>query len=157
MLGSPAQGTEAFLIGFLRRDYGAAGLFSMAKAGMLSNLQVMVSLVTLRCFILALANLLVIIKVYGGGKVAAGMALFIFPLRIAGGGRGELLRPMGGDHFLNRREIIVKIRCPLCQRRDRSVGQRLPVRIPMGKDAPCLLPGCRILFPHARVEGGESS
>ena len=32
-LGLPAKVTEAFLIGFLRRDYGAAGLFVLAKRG----------------------------------------------------------------------------------------------------------------------------
>ncbi|HEX9851263.1 ferrous iron transport protein B [Candidatus Deferrimicrobium sp.] len=81
MLDLPPKATEAFLIGFLRRDYGAAGLFSMAKAGMLSNLQVVVSLVTITLFIPCLANLLVIVKEHGG-KVAAGMALFIFPFAL---------------------------------------------------------------------------
>ncbi|MGZ8463665.1 MAG: nucleoside recognition domain-containing protein, partial [Candidatus Deferrimicrobiaceae bacterium] len=81
MLDLPPKATEAFLIGFLRRDYGAAGLFSMQKAGMLSHLQVVVSLITITLFIPCLANLLVIVKEHGG-KVAAGMALFIFPFAL---------------------------------------------------------------------------
>jgi ferrous iron transport protein B len=81
MLDLPPKTTEAFLIGFLRRDYGAAGLYDMAKAGMLTNLQVVVSLITITLFIPCLANLLVIVKEHGP-KVAAGMALFIFPFAV---------------------------------------------------------------------------
>jgi ferrous iron transport protein B len=80
-LDLPPKTAEAFLIGFLRRDYGAAGLFSMARAGMLDHLQVLVSLVTITLFIPCLANLLVIVKEHGS-KVAAGMVLFIFPFAI---------------------------------------------------------------------------
>ncbi len=80
-LDLPPKTTEAFLIGFLRRDYGAAGLFDMARAGLLTNLQVVVSLVTITLFIPCLANILVIIKEQGG-KVAAGMALFVFPFAV---------------------------------------------------------------------------
>jgi len=81
LLDLPPKATEAFLIGFLRRDYGAAGLFSMAKGGMLSHLQVMVSLVTMTLFMPCLANLLVIVKEHGG-KVALAMSLFIFPFAV---------------------------------------------------------------------------
>ncbi len=80
-LNLPPKTTEAFLIGFLRRDYGAAGLFDMARAGLLTPLQVVVSLVTITLFIPCLANFLVIIKEQGV-KVAAGMAAFIFPFAI---------------------------------------------------------------------------
>jgi ferrous iron transport protein B len=80
-LNLPPKTAEAFLIGFLRRDYGAAGLFSMAKAGMLDRLQVLVSLVTITLFIPCIANLLVIAKEYGA-KVAVGMVLFIFPFAV---------------------------------------------------------------------------
>jgi ferrous iron transport protein B len=81
LLNLPPKATEAFLIGFLRRDYGAAGLYSMAKEGMLTNLQVMVSLVTMTLFMPCLANLLVIVKEHGV-KVAIGMSLFIFPFAV---------------------------------------------------------------------------
>src|SRR4030065_1765956 len=81
MLALPPKTTEAFLIGFLRRDYGAAVLFVMARAGLLTHLQVVVSLVTIPLFIPCLANFLVIIKEQGG-KAAAGMALFIFPFAV---------------------------------------------------------------------------
>jgi len=81
LLDLPPKTTEAFLIGFLRRDYGAAGLYDMAKAGMLTHLQIVVSLITITLFIPCLANLLVIVKEHGA-KVAAGMALFIFPFAV---------------------------------------------------------------------------
>ncbi|MBM2828511.1 MAG: small GTP-binding protein [Actinobacteria bacterium] len=81
VLDLPPKTAEAFLIGFLRRDYGAAGLFDMARAGLLTNLQVLVSLVTITLFIPCLANFLVIVKEHGY-KVAAGMAIFIFPFAI---------------------------------------------------------------------------
>ena len=98
MLDLPPKATEAFLIGFLRRDYGAAGLFSMAKAGMLSHLQVVVSLVTITLFIPCLANLLVIVKEHGG-KVAAGMALFIFPFALLVGAAVNFFSRWAGITF----------------------------------------------------------
>jgi len=98
MLDLPPKATEAFLIGFLRRDYGAAGLFSMSKAGMLSHLQVVVSLVTITLFIPCLANLLVIVKEHGG-RVAAGMALFIFPFALLVGAAVNLVARWAGIAF----------------------------------------------------------
>ena len=64
-LGLPAKATEAFLIGFLRRDYGAAGLFALAKNGQLNPNQVVISLVTITLFVPCVANLLVMIKSAG--------------------------------------------------------------------------------------------
>ena len=81
LLDLPPKTSEAFMIGFLRRDYGAAGLFAMAREGLLTNLQVMVSLITITLFVPCLANLLVIYKEHGG-KITACMALFIFPFAI---------------------------------------------------------------------------
>jgi ferrous iron transport protein B len=81
LLDLPPKTAGVFLIGFLRRDYGAAGLYRMAQQGMLTHVQVLVSLVTMTLFIPCLANFLVIIKEHGM-KVAIGMALFIFPFAI---------------------------------------------------------------------------
>src|SRR5438046_3655332 len=41
-LGLPADSAEVFVMGFLRRDYGAAGLFRMARSGQLWAVQVVV-------------------------------------------------------------------------------------------------------------------
>ncbi len=81
VLDLPPRTAEAFLIGFLRRDYGAAGLFEMARAGLLTNVQVLVSLVTITLFIPCIANFLVIVKEHGA-RIAAAMAGFIFPFAI---------------------------------------------------------------------------
>lgn len=78
MLGLPAKVTEAFIIGFLRRDYGVAGLYQMSKAGEVDVTQMVVSLVTITLFIPCLANFLVMIK-ERGMKTAVAMALFIVP------------------------------------------------------------------------------
>lgn len=98
VLDLPPKSAEAFLIGFLRRDYGAAGLFDMARAGMLTNLQVVVSLVTITLFIPCLANFLVIIKEQGT-KIAVGMALFIFPFAILIGAAVNLVARKFGIRF----------------------------------------------------------
>jgi ferrous iron transport protein B len=98
LLDLPPKTTEAFLIGFLRRDYGAAGLYSMAKGGMLSHLQVVVSLVTMTLFIPCLANLLVIVKEHGV-KVAIGMSLFIFPFAVLVGAAVNVFSRWAGITF----------------------------------------------------------
>lgn len=96
-LDLPPKAAEAFLIGFLRRDYGAAGLYAMSRAGLLSPLQVVVSLVTITLFVPCLANFLVIVKEQGA-RIAAGMALFIFPFAILVGALVNLAaRTLGID------------------------------------------------------------
>lgn len=84
-LGLPAKATEAFIVGFLRRDYGVAGFYEMSKAGQLDGVQIVVGLVTITLFIPCLANFLVIIKERGVGT-AIGMALFIVPYAFLIGG-----------------------------------------------------------------------
>jgi ferrous iron transport protein B len=78
-LGLPAKAADAFLIGFLRRDYGAAGLFTLARAGLMTPEQVVVSLIVITLFVPCVANLLVIVKEHGW-KVALGVVLTVFPL-----------------------------------------------------------------------------
>ncbi|HID96350.1 MAG TPA: ferrous iron transport protein B [Candidatus Latescibacteria bacterium] len=85
LLGLPIQATEAFLLGFLRRDYGAAGLFMLAKAGQLNPNQTVVSLVTITLFVPCIANFFMIIK-ERGLKTALGMVGFIFPFAFLVGG-----------------------------------------------------------------------
>ncbi|GAB4540737.1 MAG: ferrous iron transport protein B [Thermodesulfovibrionia bacterium] len=81
LLGLPERATESFIMGFLRRDYGAAGLFSLQEHGLLNTEQVVVSLVTITLFIPCIANLFVIIK-ERGLKTAAMISAFIFPFSI---------------------------------------------------------------------------
>jgi len=85
VLGLPAEATESFLMGFLRRDYGAAGLFALQEQGLLNAEQSVVSLVTITLFIPCIANLFMIIK-EKGLKIAVIISLFIFPFAILVGG-----------------------------------------------------------------------
>jgi ferrous iron transport protein B len=94
-LGLPAKVTEAFIIGFLRRDYGAAGLFILAKEGQLDSHQILVSLVTLTLFIPCIAQFFMMIKERGLGK-ALWMSAVIFPIAFGVGGMlNFLLRLLG--------------------------------------------------------------
>lgn len=94
-LGLPAKATEAFIVGFLRRDYGVAGLYQMARHHQLDMVQVLVGLVTMTLFIPCLANFLVIIK-ERGIKTAIAMALFIIPYALlVGGALNWVLRATG--------------------------------------------------------------
>jgi ferrous iron transport protein B len=90
LLGLPAVATGAFLIGFLRRDYGAAGLFALTLSGQLNTQQALVSLIVITLFIPCIANVLIIAKEYGG-RVAAWVALTVFPLAFLVGGLVNLL------------------------------------------------------------------
>jgi ferrous iron transport protein B len=64
-LGLPAEATNAFLIGFLRRDYGAAGLYKMQTAHLLNPVQTVVALTVITLFIPCVANFLVMLKERG--------------------------------------------------------------------------------------------
>lgn len=76
MLRLPAESANAFLIGFLRRDYGAAGLFMMGRDGLLTPLQTVVSLTVITLFIPCIANFFMMIR-ERGVKMATWMAVFI--------------------------------------------------------------------------------
>ena len=84
-LGLPSQTTETFLMGFLRRDYGAAGMFDLARKGLLNENQVVISLVTLTLFVPCLANVFMIIK-ERGLKTAFAMMSLIIPFALCIGG-----------------------------------------------------------------------
>lgn len=85
ILGLPAKATEAFLIGFLRRDYGAAGLYDLARQGGMDSVQLLVSMVTITLFVPCIANFFVMIK-ERGMKVALGMVAVIVPIAFVVGG-----------------------------------------------------------------------
>lgn len=65
LLGLPAQAATVFLMGFLRRDYGAAGLFEMSRQGQLDTVQTVVGLVVMTLFVPCIANFFVMIKEQG--------------------------------------------------------------------------------------------
>jgi len=84
-LGLPGRATVAFVMGFLRRDYGAAGLYRLYEDGMLNPTQVIVSLVVMTLFVPCIANFFVIIKEHGIRRALA-MIAFIFPFAFVIGG-----------------------------------------------------------------------
>jgi ferrous iron transport protein B len=84
-LGLPPQASAAFLMGFLRRDFGATGLFMMQSHGLLSPVQVVVAMVTITLFIPCIASVLMIAK-ERGWKTALGMTGLILPLSFLVGG-----------------------------------------------------------------------
>lgn len=90
VLGLPAKVTEAFLIGFLRRDYGAAGLFVLAREGKLNSHQILVSLVTMTLFIPCIAQFFVMIKERGLRK-SLWITAVVFPVAFGAGGTLHLL------------------------------------------------------------------
>ncbi len=83
--GASDKVSEALLIGFLRRDFGAAGLLDMARGRQLSAADVAVSMVTITLFIPCIANVFMIIK-ERGWKAAALTCAFVFPYALAMGG-----------------------------------------------------------------------
>ncbi len=77
-IGLPKEAATAFLYGFFRRDFGAAGLYDLKNAGVLSGIPLVVSIVTLALFMPCVAQFLITVK-ERGAKMALGMAAFIFP------------------------------------------------------------------------------
>jgi ferrous iron transport protein B len=81
LLHLPSQAAGIFLLGFLRRDYGAAGLYDLAREGMLDGQQIVVSMIVLTLFVPCLASFLMIIKEQGL-KRALAIGGFIVPFSI---------------------------------------------------------------------------
>lgn len=85
VLGLPEQAANAFLIGFLRRDYGATGFFDMFSRGQLDVVQALIALVVITLFIPCVANIFMMIKEQGL-KMAVKMTCFIVPFAFFVGG-----------------------------------------------------------------------
>jgi ferrous iron transport protein B len=83
-LGLPRETAVAFIFGFFRRDYGAAGLFDLQTKGLLNPRQLTVAAVTLTLFIPCIAQFL-IIKKERGMKIAAAIGLFVSTLAFGSG------------------------------------------------------------------------
>jgi ferrous iron transport protein B len=64
-LGLPPEASAAFLLGFMRRDFGATNLFLLASKGLLNPAQVVVSMVTITLFIPCIAALFMMGKSRG--------------------------------------------------------------------------------------------
>jgi ferrous iron transport protein B len=81
LLDLPEATAEIFVMGFLRRDYGAAGLFRLAASGQLSAVQAVVALTVMTLFIPCVANFLMIVR-ERGARVAFAMLAVITPIAV---------------------------------------------------------------------------
>ncbi len=86
-LGLPREMANAFLVGFMRRDFGAVYILDAATGpvAVLGSLQILVAMVTITLFMPCFANFLMIAKEHGM-RVAWRMAAFIFPFAFFVGG-----------------------------------------------------------------------
>ena len=75
-LGLPRESAVAFIFGFFRRDYGAAGLYDLQTQGLLNPRQLTVAAVTLTLFIPCVAQFL-IMKKERGWNVALAIGVFV--------------------------------------------------------------------------------
>lgn len=83
-IGLPKEAAVAFIFGFFRRDYGAAGLYELQGRGGMDARQLTVAAVTLTLFIPCVAQFLVM-KKERGWKVAASIGLFVSLLAFGSG------------------------------------------------------------------------
>jgi ferrous iron transport protein B len=81
-LGLPGEVSVVFLFGFLRRDYGAAGLYDLAPNLPTSSL--IVASVTLTLFVPCLAQTVLMFK-ERGPRMALAVLATVFPTAIAAG------------------------------------------------------------------------
>jgi ferrous iron transport protein B len=75
-LGLPDATAVAFLFGFFRRDFGAAGLYDLQAT--MTGTQLLVATVTMTIFVPCIAQFAVTVK-ERGWKTALAIAAFIFP------------------------------------------------------------------------------
>jgi ferrous iron transport protein B len=94
-IGLPKEAAVAFLFGFFRRDYGAAGLYDLQQAGALTGNQLAVAVITLTLFIPCVAQFLMM-KKERGLKMACVTAMFIFPFAFLMGGMVNALLNITG-------------------------------------------------------------
>lgn len=93
-LGLPKEASAAFVMGFLRRDFGAAGLFALSSQ--LSPIQAVVGMVTITLFVPCIASVMMIVKEQGI-KIASAMLALIIPFAfLIGGLLNHLLRAVWG-------------------------------------------------------------
>ena len=84
VLNMPAETAKVFILGFLRRDYGAAGLFDMAQDQLLTVQQLVVAMIVMTLFVPCIANFFIMIKEQGA-KTAFAILAFITPFAIVVG------------------------------------------------------------------------
>ncbi len=96
-IGLPRDAAVAFIFGFFRRDYGAAGLYDLQAKGLLDGRQLTVAAVTLTLFIPCVAQFLMMLK-ERGWKVS--LAIFCFVSLLAFGSGFLLNQLLLSTHLL---------------------------------------------------------
>lgn len=86
-LGLPAEMANAFLVGFMRRDFGAVYILDAVSGpgAVLTSHQILVAMVTITLFMPCFATLLMVAREHGT-RVAAAITAFIFPFAFLVGG-----------------------------------------------------------------------
>ena len=92
LLDLPPQTGVAFLFGFFRRDYGAAGLYDLHERGLLTGNDMLITSVVLTLFVPCVAQFLITIK-ERGWKTA--LAMFVIAMTVAFGVGFILSRALG--------------------------------------------------------------
>ncbi|UCF05546.1 MAG: ferrous iron transport protein B [bacterium] len=95
VLGLPLETAAVFIVGFFRRDYGAAGLYKLWENGLLAGNQVVVALVVMSLFLPCLATLIVMIKELGA-RYAFTILLFVMLVSVLTGGLLNLILRVTG-------------------------------------------------------------
>lgn len=95
-LGLPTDAAVAFIFGFFRRDYGAAGLYDLQSKGLLDGRQLTVAAVTLTLFIPCVAQFLMMLK-ERGWKVS--LLIFCFVSLVA----------FGSGYVLNQLLLVTRL------------------------------------------------
>jgi ferrous iron transport protein B len=94
LLGLPERATEALLIGFLRRDYGAAGFLMLRQQGLLDGVQSVVALVVITLFVPCIANFFMMVKERGPAVALAQVAFIVPTAFLVGGALNWTLRAL---------------------------------------------------------------
>lgn len=84
LIGLPDEAAVAFLFGFFRRDYGAAGLYALQEDGLMTGNQLAVAAITLTLFLPCIAQFL-IFKKECGFKIAVVTSICICFVALATG------------------------------------------------------------------------
>jgi ferrous iron transport protein B len=95
LLGLPPATAQILVMGFLRRDYGAAGLFQLAHSGQLTGVQAVVALTVMTLFVPCVANFLMMVR-ERGFKTGFAILAVITPVAIfTGAGLNYVLHHLG--------------------------------------------------------------
>ncbi len=84
LMGLPREAAFAFLFGFFRRDYGAAGLYDLVRAGRLTGAQLVVASVSQTLFVPCVAQFAMMCK-ERGWRAALCIAAVIVPIAFTSG------------------------------------------------------------------------